>query len=648
MAAAPPTSPAPGLVPVCLRAPSGRTAIYYLPPGHAAALRSEPPKAEDAGQTTAKAEAPAEQDPSDVADVHEELEDARPETPQWPFVETDHEEPELQEAKVPNMAEPVHAEPMQPWPVAGPWPTEVQQFDYEQRLQLQMIQQMRMQSFQQYQPHQPTQHPFQPFQLPQAHQPQSCDSYDAHPVTSEEEPPKNFALQALTEALDRAEVDMLTGGRSRASDDVTDAMRQCGFEVNDYILGDANRGSGGSINFALKAAGEALNKAMESSKPKGPEPEEFDRSLATALGLTVNPAGRRKAPKQEEDHAPSAAGRSSRAPSITRKAVECSQPSGLDSQSQAFDAFAEQMRASETARFEEGYPPYRPPRQPSARERDLQEKSRALVLDLDLDEAAAEEAKNEEIEEISEDIAGFGFGLADALGLEVSTPPWARKLRPEQPEQPEHPHRSRAEGVTTSKHEPEQPPMPPMMAPPGPSERFSPGSSVQEVKEPELDAAKAYSEVAREAAAAALPAQLQARTSEDWKHSSLERLDSPPSQMYIIPGLDRRRLESMSRDLSRGCVRMPRSNSRPKVPPIERRPLQKRDNLVDFVLADADPARSTTPRFNRGPSMKGQAMSTCYSQFPDRKQLTPRRQKQAQPTVASLPPLSKKKRYLWQ
>ena len=36
--------------------------------------------------------------------------------------------------------------------------------------------------------------------------------------------------------------------------------------------------------------------------------------------------------------------------------------------------------------------------------------------------------------------------------------------------------------------------MPPMMAPPGPSERFSPGSSVQEVKEPELDAAKAYSE----------------------------------------------------------------------------------------------------------------------------------------------------------
>ncbi|CAE7450410.1 unnamed protein product, partial [Symbiodinium necroappetens] len=64
---------------------------------------------------------------------------------------------------------------------------------------------------------------------------------------------------------------------------------------------------------------------------------------------------------------------------------------------------------------------------------------------------------------------------------------------------------------------------------------------------------------------------------------------------------------------------------RPEVPPIERRTLQKRDNLVDFILADADTARATTPRFIRGPSMKRQAMSTCYSQFPSRKQLTPRR-----------------------
>ena len=136
---------------------------------------------------------------------------------------------------------------------------------------------------------------------------------------------KNYALQALTEALDRAEVDMLTGGRARRSDDVSEAMRQCGYDAwlcfsgDFFIFGLAKAPFGGyffegfsskckdggaldgsTSNFALKAATEALNRALN-EKPKMDFGNDLDNSMLMALGLQQNPASKERKLQKHQD-----------------------------------------------------------------------------------------------------------------------------------------------------------------------------------------------------------------------------------------------------------------------------------------------------------------------------------------------------------
>eukprot|EP00439_Symbiodinium_sp_Y106_P081721 s531_g20.t2 len=628
-----------------------RTAIYYLPPSHAAALQSKPLKEphKEGAQQTPFPNVEAAEDPTGTADIREELEDARPETPQWPFAEeVQHEDAE--DAQMPAMTE--------PWPVAGPWPTEVQQFDYEQRLQLQMIQQMRMQSFQQYQPHEPTQLPPQPHQLPQSCLPQSFDSSSrAYHVNSGRDSSKyfetgdfgpsdanpgcggsiNFALKA----------DVLAGRRSHGSDDVADAIRQCSLETGDFGPSDANLGCGGSINFALKAAGEALNRAME-SKPRA-DPQEFDRSLATALGLAVNPAGRRKAQKPREEHPPSAPDRSSRVPSITRKAAEeclvSAGPCGFNPAEQLAEQAAQTRRLQDRA--------------------DLLAERRSGTID---DVAEATGPRSFETGDFGPSSADLGSGGSINFALQAAGEALNRAMESKPRTEPqEKPPEEFYENYSAEEY-PEQmyPEEAPLQAGAGADNHVYERSRALALDlDLDLVAEEAESEEIEECAedAVGLGGLADALGLEV---NPAGRSKAPlPREGYAPTAPSRSRAASLTRKATDGSdSRSPAFDyeqmaneaaaaraRRPEVPPIERRTLQKRDNLVDFILADADPARATTPRFIRGPSMKRQAMSTCYSQFPSRKQLTPRRHgsKQVQPAVATLPPLSKKKRQqLWQ
>eukprot|EP00434_Breviolum_minutum_P034619 symbB.v1.2.030648.t1/scaffold3477.1/size55879/5 len=134
--------------------------------------------------------------------------------------------------------------------------------------QLQMFQQMQMQNV--------------GYQMPSGY-----ERFDAPGVAVQGEDTKNYALQALTEALDRAEVEMLSGHQRHS--DVSEAM-QCGFDINDFNPLDRERQSS---NFALKAATEALSRALD-DKPKMDCGKELDRNLLAALGLQQNPASKER------------------------------------------------------------------------------------------------------------------------------------------------------------------------------------------------------------------------------------------------------------------------------------------------------------------------------------------------------------------
>lgn len=113
----------------------------------------------------------------------------------------------------------------------------------------------------------------------------------------EEEIPKNHALQALTEALDRAEVDMLMGARSRPrADELSMEFGLAGVLGEDFSFQDAIRRrepDSEFTNFALRAASEALGALEEPRRRDRTSPKnhratkdsDLDLSLAAALGL---------------------------------------------------------------------------------------------------------------------------------------------------------------------------------------------------------------------------------------------------------------------------------------------------------------------------------------------------------------------------
>ncbi|CAE8678418.1 unnamed protein product [Polarella glacialis] len=125
---------------------------------------------------------------------------------------------------------------------------------------------------------------------PDMHDGQFSQGYDEQgPSGMGEEAPKNHALQALTEALDRAEVDMLMGARRRAPADIRlDAcggLEDCaGFED---LLSNGAGGGSGHTNYALQAASAALGAADPDKPRRAPasKDSELDLSMARALGL---------------------------------------------------------------------------------------------------------------------------------------------------------------------------------------------------------------------------------------------------------------------------------------------------------------------------------------------------------------------------
>ncbi|CAJ1371081.1 unnamed protein product [Effrenium voratum] len=582
--------------------------------------------------------------------VHEELEDALPQTPQWP--EASAEEPQEQGPPAIPWTQPMPSQmPSQQMPaqqMPGQMPaqtTELSEMQYEQ-LQLQMLQQMQMLNMQQYQL--PLGENMQQYQLPLSENVQQYQlpGYDAQPGVSPSGE-KNFALQALSEALDRAEVDMLTAHRPR-SDDVSEAMRQCGFEEGLSGLDDR------SSNYALKAATEALSRL---ERPK-PEPaQELDQGLLAALGLRENPARKSKERRERRDedlerrreerparsvsrHRAAEAHRTAedfggyyfdgprdQEPQVSRHRAAEAHRTAEDFGGYNFDGPRDQEpqvsrhRAAEAHRTAEDFGGYNfdGPRDQEPQDfgghnfdgprdqepqgwedwhprSELQAKSEALIRQLEEDLALEEAAR----EEVGTDATAWSM---DDLEM----------------------HRFHKDAAKV----PERP-VPAFKAP------------FDYARMADLEAPMPRRSASRE-----IPEQLsQAEVPRSREKSQEVRQDYLLDFVLHTDRLGPGRATPSARQAATCDKGFP---GRRMTPRRHVKTHAQRDQLVDFVLDG--PGRSTTPNFvrrslSRNPSMKGQSMSS-YRNFPDRKMSTPRRQGgKVQPTGA-LPPLGKKQQYLW-
>ncbi|CAJ1371079.1 unnamed protein product [Effrenium voratum] len=574
--------------------------------------------------------------------VHEELEDALPQTPQWP---------EASAEAIPwtqPMPSQMPSQQMPAQQMPGQMPaqtTELSEMQYEQ-LQLQMLQQMQMLNMQQYQL--PLGENMQQYQLPLSENVQQYQlpGYDAQPGVSPSGE-KNFALQALSEALDRAEVDMLTAHRPR-SDDVSEAMRQCGFEEGLSGLDDR------SSNYALKAATEALSRL---ERPK-PEPaQELDQGLLAALGLRENPARKSKERRERRDedlerrreerparsvsrHRAAEAHRTAedfggyyfdgprdQEPQVSRHRAAEAHRTAEDFGGYNFDGPRDQEpqvsrhRAAEAHRTAEDFGGYNfdGPRDQEPQDfgghnfdgprdqepqgwedwhprSELQAKSEALIRQLEEDLALEEAAR----EEVGTDATAWSM---DDLEM----------------------HRFHKDAAKV----PERP-VPAFKAP------------FDYARMADLEAPMPRRSASRE-----IPEQLsQAEVPRSREKSQEVRQDYLLDFVLHTDRLGPGRATPSARQAATCDKGFP---GRRMTPRRHVKTHAQRDQLVDFVLDG--PGRSTTPNFvrrslSRNPSMKGQSMSS-YRNFPDRKMSTPRRQGgKVQPTGA-LPPLGKKQQYLW-
>jgi len=508
-----------------------------------------------------------------LRDMHEELQDALPQMPQ--LVEghgATEMGPDMRfEGGCDYLERPWAMQTLEQTPEMHCLPPYAQQF------QLQMLQQMQMQSAQKCQESRPS----------------ACEAFDS---LQGNEYPKNYALQALTEALDRAEVEMLSG-RQRHSD-VSEVM-SCGFEDSQL----SPSGGRQSSNFALKAATEALSRALD-DKPKSDCAKEIDRSLLTALGLRQNPAskewGGHRLREQDQGF------ESFQVPKERRRQVQEDPFQG------AFPFEVEPTTPPEERRelvqedpFEGAFPyeaePTTPPEDKdsnvppmiphsarshaqvemlSGRQRhsDVSEVMSCGFEDSHIGPSSGRHSANFALKEIDR-------SLLTALGL---------RQNPASKEWGGHRLREQDQGFESFR------------APKVAQERR------EQVQEDPFDGAFRF------------------RVLSERFGADLQVGPTTP------PEVARVRMISVRKVTPRGLMKAPQPRSR--------------DHLVDFVLDGS--GHSTTPSFvdgslSRNSSMKGKAMSTCYRDFPARK-VTPRRQGGKVRPTAPLPPLSKKKIYHWQ
>jgi len=544
---------------------------------------------------------PQEQGEALLRDMHEELQDALPQMPQ--LVEGPHSGTEMGpdmrfEGGCDYGERPWAMQTLEQTPEMHCLPP------YSQQFQLQMLQQMQMQSAQECQESRPS----------------ACQAFDS---LQGNEYPKNYALQALTEALDRAEVEMLSG-RQRHSD-VSEVMH-CGFEDSQFSPSCARQSS----NFALKAATEALSRALD-DKPKSDCAKEIDSSLLTALGLRQNPAskewGGHKLREQDQG-------------------FESFQPPKVLGQENCFvpnQALKERREWVQEDPFEGAFPfEVEPTTPPEERRKRVQEDPFEGAFPFEVEPTTPPEERRKRVQEDP-------FEGAFPFEAEPATPPEDKDSNV--PPMIPHSARSHAQVEMLSGRQRHSDVSEVMHCGFGDSHfgasggRQSSNFALKEIDRSLLTALGLRQNPA----------------SKEWGGHRLREQD----QGFDSFRAPKERREQVQEDPFDGAFRFQVGPATPSevarvrmvlVRKVTPRGLMKapqprsRDHLVDFVLDGS--GRSTTPSFvdgslSRNSPMKGKAMSTCYRDFPSRK-VTPRRQGGKVRPTAALPPLSKKKIYQWQ